>query len=61
MVQRTVSMASCLLHVAKFTDELILHLGDQESERLTISKSKNEQEIGKLADGFQSPEKNWVT
>lgn len=43
-MQRTVSRASWLLHLAKLADELISHLGDQEAERPMISKFKSEKE-----------------
>lgn len=40
---------------AKLAHEPILHSGDQESERLMISKFRSEKEADKLDDGFQSP------
>lgn len=52
LVQRTVSIASWLLHLAKLADELILHLGDQESEGPVISKPRSKEEADKLVDGF---------
>lgn len=58
LVQRTVSIASWLLHVAKMADELIQLLGNQEKESLMISKSRSEEETDKLTDRFQSPGKN---
>lgn len=52
LVQRIVSIASWLLQLAKLADELIPHLGDQESERPMISKYTSREEDGKLEDRF---------
>ena len=51
LVQRTVSIASWLPHLAKLADDLILHLGDRESERPMISKPGSREEDDKLEDG----------
>lgn len=53
LVQKIVSIASWLLQLAKLADELIPHLGDQESERPMISKSRSREE-DKLKDRFIS-------
>lgn len=52
LVQRIASIASWLLQLAKLADELIPHLGDQESERPMISKSRSREEDDKLEDRF---------